>query len=166
MFTGILIHVNAPFGDKLIFFGSINNIYKCMLLKWSYFYCVAISVSVLFIWNMYNPYFINGSKISKKSNDMLAFVTCTLFTITKVNKMWIKWSKCAVWAWCIFNRCSKTSLELSLYLSVWYCTCACIYLTEGITVVGEITPYALLSDACSAACVFVCWCLTCFVGNN
>lgn len=50
MFTGILIHVNVPFGDKLIFFGSINNIYiKCMLLKWSYFYCVAISVSVLFI---------------------------------------------------------------------------------------------------------------------
>lgn len=49
MFTGILIHVNAPFGDKLIFFGSINNIYKCMLLKWSYFYCVAVSVSVLFI---------------------------------------------------------------------------------------------------------------------
>lgn len=48
MFTGILIHVNALFGDKLIFFGSINNIYKCMLLKWSYFYCVAISVSVLF----------------------------------------------------------------------------------------------------------------------
>lgn len=49
MFTGILIHVNAPFGDKLIFFGLINNIYKCMLLKWSYFYCVAVSVSVLFI---------------------------------------------------------------------------------------------------------------------
>lgn len=89
MFTGILIHVNAPFGDKLIFFGSIiiYNIYKCMLLKWSYFYCVAISVSVLFIWNVYNPYFINGSKISKKSIDMLAFVTCTLFTITK-------WTKC------------------------------------------------------------------------
>lgn len=50
MFIGILIYVNVFFGDKLIFFGSINNIYiKCMLLKWLYFYCVVIFVFVLFI---------------------------------------------------------------------------------------------------------------------
>lgn len=49
MFIGILIYVNVFFGDKLIFFGLINNIYKCMLLKWLYFYCVVIFVFVLFI---------------------------------------------------------------------------------------------------------------------
>lgn len=87
MFIGILIYVNVFFGDKLIFFGLINNIYKCMLLKWLYFYCVVIFVFVLFIWNVYYFYFINGSKIFKKLIDMFVFVICILFII-------IKWIKC------------------------------------------------------------------------